>query len=212
MNNNKKALDEATEYLRKYKGIDDYILKHGTTYPVSSLITYLYKYRILESFGYDLEDIFMEVYVSILVMSANNKIIPNMPNFIKRKIMDCIKDDFIDTNQNKLMELNIEDFQYLEINHQEYDLDKEEIDNTFELRIENFTDRDVIDYMFNEADLRDAERIALIKYYYEEKPASQLSKELNYSKSYGRDIIYKALTKIRKIFLKKKNDILYPRE
>lgn len=210
--NNKKLLDEATKYLRKYKGIEDYILKHGTTYPVSSIITYLYKYRILESFGYDLEDIFMEIYVSILDMSTNDKRIPNMPNFIKRKIMDCIKDDFIDTNQNKLMELNIEDFQYLEINHQEYDLDKEEIDNTFELCIEKFTDKDVIVYMLNEADLRDVEKYALIKYYYEEKAASQLSKELNYSKSYGRLIIYKALTKIRKIFLKNKNDILYPRE
>ena len=208
--NNKKLLDEATKYLRKYQGINEYILKHGTTYPISSIITYLYKYRILESFGYDLEDIFMEVYVSIL--ETNDKRIPNMPNFIKRKIMDCIKDDFIDTNQNKLMELNIEDFQFLEINHQEYDLDKEEIDNTFELCIENFTDKDVIDHILNEAHLRDVERCALIKYYYEEKAASQLSEELNYSKSYGRLIIYKALTKIRKIFLKSKNDILYPRE
>ena len=206
-------LDEATKYLRKYKGINEYILKHGTTYPVSSLITYLYMFRILESFGYDLEDIFMEVYVSILDVSANDKSLQNMPYFIKRKIMDCIKGDFIDATGNKLMKMDIADFEFLEIRKEEYDLNKEEeIDNTFELCIENFTDREVIEYMFNEAHLRDVERHALIKYYYEEKTLSQLSKELNHSNSYGPYILEKSLRKIRSRFLKSKNDILYPRE
>lgn len=210
--NNKKLLDEATKYLRKYKGIEDYILKHGTTYPVSSIITYLYKYRILESFGYDLEDIFMEVYLQIWNMPTNNESLQNVPRFIKRKIMDYIKDDFINTSQRKLMRLNIEDFQFLEIRSEEYDLGKEEIDNTFESFIENFTDRDVIDYMLNKAHLSNIEKKILIKYFHDGKTVTQLSNEFNYSKTYISHILQKALCKIRSRFWNKKNDILYPRE
>lgn len=213
MKNNKDVLLEAAKYLRKYKGINEYIIKYGINYPVSIIISYLYKFREIESFGYDLEDIFMEVYMSIWDRLINGKNISNISRFIKQRIVDCIKDDFIDASQNKLMKLDVEDFEFLEMRKNEYDLNKE-IDKSSNSFIQDIDDKDVVTYIFNNVCLKRREKQMLIKYF-NGKTIYELADEFNISPQRILFLNNRSLRKIRtKCYLNylNKDDILYPRE
>lgn len=199
-----KQLDEAYEYLvQRYKGMGDVILHLGKEPLVSTIIWNVYRFKNLENFGYSLEEIFMEVYVSSLSYERNYGCLPqNLTRFIQHEIVRYFKDDLIDMPITYFMNspgpigTKLDDIQFRKVG--EYDFESE-IDESSLSFVNHIIDRSYLEYLINRSSLKGVEKDMLRKYFIEDRNMTEIAYMYQVSLTLVSNRINKSLRKLRDV-------------
>lgn len=199
-----KQLDEAYEYLvQRYKDMGDVILHLGKEPLVSTIIWNVYRFKNLENFGYSLEEIFMEVYVSSLSYERNYGRLPqNLTRFIQHEIVRYFKDDLIDMPITSFMNLpgpigtKLDNIQFRKVG--EYDFESE-IDESSLSFVNHIIDRSYLEYLINKSSLKRVEKDMLRKYFIEDRSITEIARMYQVSLTLVSIRIDKSLRKLRDV-------------
>lgn len=202
--NTDKQLNEACAYLvQKYKGMEDVISHLGKDPVISRIILNVYRFKNLENFGYSLEEIFMEVYVSLLSHARNYGHLPqNLTTFTQREIVKYFKDDLIDMSITSFMNspgpigLKLDNIQFREVG--DYDFESE-IDESSLSFVNHIIDRSYLEYLINKSYLKGVEKDTLRKYFIEDRNMTEIACMYQVSLTVVRNRIDKSLRKLRDV-------------
>lgn len=189
--------EKAIKFVSKYRSIEDCVLACGTKNPMSSLIMYIYRFRQIEKFGYDMEDLFMEVYTSILETEKRCGKIANLSKFIKSQIVQYIGDGFLNTYR-ELIRYTCTDIDRLKPIQKDVDIESilaNEIDTS--IRPDSYVIiRDYIDYLIRRGCLSEGQKQILFEYFINEKTLVEIGKEMGSTRGSTTEKFKRALYKV----------------
>lgn len=141
-------LELAKEYFEeKYETMADIVHIYGDKTPVSAILLNLYEFRKLEQYGYSLEDMFMEVYTSILEFGH----VPNLTQYTRQVIERYLRSEICHIEYKEFTDKNIEEIS-LWLNDLEFRKDEnysfdELIDTSMEEEIDRFVNEEYIEWL-----------------------------------------------------------------
>lgn len=191
--------EKAIRFVSKYKSIEDCILEYGTKNPMPSLIMYIYRFRQIEKFGYDMEDLFMEAYTSILETEKQGGKITNLSKFIKSQIVQYIGDGFLNTYRELVtMSYTCADIDRLKPIQKDVDIEsilENEIDTS--IHPDSYVIiRDYIDYLIQRSYLSEGQKQILFEYFINEKTITEIGKEMSSTRGSTTEKFKRALYKV----------------
>ena len=185
----------AKEYfIENYPTMADIVLIYGDKKPISVILLNVYEFRKLEAYGYSLEDLFMDVYTSVL--EAGN--VANPTVFIRTAIEQYLRKEICNISYREFVDKNIDEISLwlneLEFRrNDDYSFD-DLVDRTSTEEIDGFINDEYIDWIMHGSHLTERERELFRKNILDGITLVQLRMEYGAHQEYR---INKAIRKVR---------------
>lgn len=191
----KWRLELAKEYfIEQYPTMADIVRIYGDKKPISVILLNIYEFRKLEQYGYSLEDMFMEVYTSILEFGH----VPNLTRYTRQIIERYLRSEICHIEYKEFINKTIDEIA-LRLSDIEFRKDDDYsfdglVDRTSTEEIDGFISDEYIDWIFDGSHLTERERELFRKNILDGVTLVQLRMDYGVHQEYR---INKAIRKVR---------------